>query len=930
MMFKATKSLIVSILSITFGLVILQSCGEEDTKSNDLYKFFESYNGSNRDNYVVPVKDPFMDLQWHLLNSGQTAYALNNGLISEDINHAPVRQLKYTGLGVTVAISDNGTEETHPDLRARIFTPLSRNYTSSNPGLWSGKSSDNGGTSGQMAHGTATAGLIGAVDGNGIGVSGVAPRSILVPFLYVGTSGSNAKDLDQQNGPFDIFNYSYGRSTCDFVHLPTAQIEQYKYGVENLRNGLGAIYVKAAGNEYIAKLTDCRSGLQGNYYGNANLEEDQSTPYVLTVGSVNASGYSSSYSSPGSSLWLSAYGGEFGQVMPAIVTTDTTGCDKGMASMSEAYNDFDLGLFGNSSCDYTATMNGTSAAAPIVSGSVAIILETNPALSWRDVKYILAKTARQVDPTRGPVGHPEGANLPHHTYQEGWTVNANNYPFHNWYGFGVIDLKAAVLMAENYQDNDYLPPLIETQWVDFANNLNLAIPDANPNGVEHTISISTELQIFSLQIMFSIQHTYSGDLGIELTSPSGTKSILLNINSGILETNINDGLLLSNAFLGETSKGQWTIKFIDGASNDLGIVTGWKINFFGTPLDTMKKKSINNNFEQNIVNSEMNSRQATLFQEAGNQYSFLRDVLTKSRSEKNAKKTSKNVLSIKKKIKTYTVKLLESSKDILYPDKKNSHLSNIIDAKFSKHEIIELHKRTISGYNKENKYKICSQNKYLTISRDGLKITYSELGKETKKLDFKHTINIKFLKCNSRYAYFKDNSKLISLSLTSLASSTRLFFNAGSNLYFNKIVNIEETLDEKFNLTYAINQQKTSFPEGHPQLKVIQSKGHISSYVNDEKKEQHVIITNATSKVTDIITNKESPLILLFEKNKIQAILQLSQSWQLRNGIKLNKIIDLDLKQGNNVSILYRDHLNNYRVIEITLNNLTLEALNGK
>ena len=43
-------------------------------------------------------------------------------------------------------------------------------------------------------------------------------------------------------------------------------------------------------------------------------------------------------------------------------------------------------------------MNGTSAAAPNVAGVVALMLEANPRLSSRDVKYILASTAKRVDP----------------------------------------------------------------------------------------------------------------------------------------------------------------------------------------------------------------------------------------------------------------------------------------------------------------------------------------------------------------------------------------------------------------------------------------------------------------------------------------------------------------------------------------------------
>ena len=45
--------------------------------------------------------------------------------------------------------------------------------------------------------------------------------------------------------------------------------------------------------------------------------------------------------------------------------------------------------------DYTSRFNGTSAAAPIVSGVIALMLEANPNLTYRDVQEILVRSARQ-------------------------------------------------------------------------------------------------------------------------------------------------------------------------------------------------------------------------------------------------------------------------------------------------------------------------------------------------------------------------------------------------------------------------------------------------------------------------------------------------------------------------------------------------------
>jgi subtilisin family serine protease len=49
----------------------------------------------------------------------------------------------------------------------------------------------------------------------------------------------------------------------------------------------------------------------------------------------------------------------------------------------------------NERYNYTASFNGTSAAAPTASGVIALMLEANPKLTFWEVKYILAKTARR-------------------------------------------------------------------------------------------------------------------------------------------------------------------------------------------------------------------------------------------------------------------------------------------------------------------------------------------------------------------------------------------------------------------------------------------------------------------------------------------------------------------------------------------------------
>ena len=57
----------------------------------------------------------------------------------------------------------------------------------------------------------------------------------------------------------------------------------------------------------------------------------------------------------------------------------------------------------NIGCFFTSKMNGTSAATPILSGIIALMLEANPDLGWRDVEHILALTADKIDNTNSNI-----------------------------------------------------------------------------------------------------------------------------------------------------------------------------------------------------------------------------------------------------------------------------------------------------------------------------------------------------------------------------------------------------------------------------------------------------------------------------------------------------------------------------------------------
>jgi subtilisin family serine protease len=542
--------------------------------------------------------NPLKTQQWHLKNTGQSAYAGTAGTADQDIHLSSTIQSGIFGKGIKIAISDTGVYESHRGLAGNMYSAGSRNYLNdyASTGTWAGNSTpatDNG----DNAHGTAVSGLAAERGWTNVGGRGVAPLASLSGFLFIQAQSQLSSNgyltsalYDQFAGGFDIFNYSWGDSQCALNEYDSAYTAKLLAGVTNLRSGKGATYVMAAGNDFFGYLTDCYSSASSTatFLGNANFSELETTPYTIVVGAVNADGVSSSYSSPGSNIWVSSPGGEFGLTTysggsntytePALITSDFIGCSVGIKTFTSSYTPFNQGADPNSTCEHTSTMNGTSGATPIVSGTVALMLGANPSLTWRDVKHILAVTADKVNPTATATNNPAGKNLTGYTYQQGWVTNAAGHPFHNWYGFGRVNVDNAVTMAKSY--SSALGTYQTTGWKYDSGTLNASVPANSATGLTKTLSVTENWTIESVQVQVSAKNCL-GNVGVELTSPSGTKSILMNINSGILDTTMTNHIMLSNAFYGENSTGTWSLKMISGAASCSPILTSWQLDISG-------------------------------------------------------------------------------------------------------------------------------------------------------------------------------------------------------------------------------------------------------------------------------------------------------------------------------------------------------------
>ena len=478
--------------------------------------------------FFIPTEPLFGD-QWHLLNSGQAG-----GLSGIDINVTDVWD-DYTGAGVRISVVDDGVEYTHED--------LNDNYNELGGFDYAANDSDPFSELGDF-HGTAVAGLI-AAENNGVGAVGVAFGSTLTALRIFGGSLTVSEIADiynsQVTGGFDISNNSWGYSGFFFDNLDGATFggvgAAFENAVANGRDGLGTVLVFAAGNDRLL-------GQNVNYHGLQNARES------IAVAATDDSGGIASYSTSGAAILISApsSGGAAG-----IVTTDRTGS------------------IGYAAGDYTFTFTGTSAATPIVSGVVALMLEANPSLGYRDVQEILAYSARQVDLT-----------------DPGWAFNGA----HNWnggglhishdFGFGLIDAHAAVRLAETWTDQSTSANEV---LISATQAPNLAILDNST--ITDTVFIGGELDIDHVEVDISISHTRIGNLTVTLTSPDGTQSILVDnpgqTASNVLgssQNNINFTLSSTNLW-GETGAGTWTLTVTDDATGDVGVLVDWTLNLFG-------------------------------------------------------------------------------------------------------------------------------------------------------------------------------------------------------------------------------------------------------------------------------------------------------------------------------------------------------------
>ncbi|WP_345985406.1 S8 family peptidase [Sulfurimonas sp. HSL-1656] len=534
-----------------FELLVGTSPALKNSDGDALGDYGEFYAGSDPlSKDTADYEDILTPYQWHLDANEQN-----------DINVEAV-WASYAGRrNIYVGVVDTGVQAVHPDLVSNL--DLAKSYR------YSDGSNDPSPDTNQLAsdpylsaHGTACAGLVAASGWNNIGVKGVAPFVKLAGYnVFSLATLTDVAFSDALSKPVDISSNSWG-DPSEILYADLTLIDSMQTGAEQGRDAKGIVYVMAAGNDR------SYSGYSPLKIGNANNAGVANNPYVITVTATDMDGTYSSYANFGANILLAAPGGEFGEQYDpangaAIVTTDYTGYDYGFESTGfvDTYRSgvyFDVA--GNGNGDYTNYMNGTSAATPMVSGVAALMLSANPALTYRDVRYLLATTAKMND-----------------IHDGNWTTNAAGWHINHNYGFGLLDAEAAVTAAENFTSlgAEVVLPKRTNDVTD------TTVPDNNTVGLTATINEPQTLSVEHVDVWVTIDHARPGDLDIWLKSPQGTMSHLAYGGQYYLEGSYSNWRFSTVRCLDENAAGDWNLTVKDLRSGTAGTFKSWSLQIRG-------------------------------------------------------------------------------------------------------------------------------------------------------------------------------------------------------------------------------------------------------------------------------------------------------------------------------------------------------------
>ncbi|MEM9539517.1 MAG: S8 family serine peptidase [Cyanobacteria bacterium P01_E01_bin.42] len=431
-------------------------------------------------------------------------------------------------------------------------------------------------------HGTKVAGVAIANGENNRWGTGISPEARWAALRMGDTMyGWEIADIlydpyGDRNDEIDIYNNSWGLS---FYNTPVHNSHRFQAslveaaieaGAKKGRDDLGNIYVFSAGN-------GAANGSNVNYNILANTRQS------IAVAAIDHTGKQATYSESGTPVLVSAFANAgtkdssdgYANADRPIVTTGQYSND------GDDSNDYTISAYqdGDASKDNLNDFGGTSAAAPFVSGVVALMLEANPALTSRDVQHILIETAQKNDPTDSE-----------------WMRNKAGYWVNPKYGFGAVDAFAAVEMAKTWTT---VSPEIPVSGDLFEGMVAEWIPDynaSNPQSLKSTVTVTPaeEMKVEWVEVTFNGEHSYLGDLKLVLTSPDGSKSVLSQQHLSEeankvynIDQDVFNWTFTSAHHWGESVGGEWTLEVMDEFDGNTMTAhwTDWKINVYGTKVE---------------------------------------------------------------------------------------------------------------------------------------------------------------------------------------------------------------------------------------------------------------------------------------------------------------------------------------------------------
>ncbi|XP_049762033.1 proprotein convertase subtilisin/kexin type 6 isoform X2 [Elephas maximus indicus] len=504
--------------------------------------------------------DPIWSSMWYM-HCGD-----KNSRCRSEMNVQAAWKRGYTGKNVVVTILDDGIERNHPDLAPNYdsYASYDVNGNDYDPSPRYDASNEN-------KHGTRCAGEVAASANNSYCIVGIAYNAKIGGIRMLDgdvTDVVEAKSLGIRPNYIDIYSASWGPDDDGkTVDGPGRLAKQaFEYGIKKGRQGLGSIFVWASGN----------GGREGDY---CSCDGYTNSIYTISVSSTTENGYKPWYLEECASTLATTYSsGAFYE--RKIVTTDL-----------------------RQRC--TDGHTGTSVSAPMVAGIIALALEANNQLTWRDIQHLLVKTSR-----------------PAHLKANDWKVNGAGYKVSHLYGFGLVDAEALVVEAKKWKAvpsqhtcvaaTDKVPRSIPVVQTLRATALTSACADHSDKRVVYLEHVVAQI---------SLSHPRRGDLQIHLISPAGTKSQLL---AKRLLDHSNEGFtnweFMTVHCWGEKAEGEWTLEIQDIPSQvrnpeKQGKLKEWSLILYGTaehPYNTFSSHQSRSRMLE-LSNPELEPSKAAMF-----------------------------------------------------------------------------------------------------------------------------------------------------------------------------------------------------------------------------------------------------------------------------------------------------------------------------